>query len=408
MKILIYGLNFHPEIVGIGKYSGELAAWLVKAGHEVHVVTTPPYYPQWKVFPGYTSLKYLKETWKGVEIIRCPLWVPQKPSGITRILHLLSFAMSSWPAMLSQVKWKPDIVLNIIPTLFSSPCALSIARMVKAKSWLHIQDFELDAASNLGLIKTGNVVTRSADRWEKSILSRFDVVSSISNRMVARLNTKGIPQNKVVLFPNWIDTNVIFPVKEKSNAYRTLLGTTNNQFVVLYSGNMGNKQGLDLIIKVAHQMQEEKSVVFVLCGNGTARPQLEKASQYLKNVHFLDLQPEDKLNSLLNSADIHILPQQASAADLVMPSKLLGMLASGKTIIATANAQTELADVVNQTGIVVPPNNPEAIIQAIIKIINSNSLRKELGDKSREFVCSHWDQEKVLVEFLEQVKILIE
>ncbi|MBA3072310.1 MAG: glycosyltransferase, partial [Anaerolineae bacterium] len=139
--------------------------------------------------------------------------------------------------------------------------------------------------------------------------------------------------------------------------------------------------------------------VFVLCGNGAFRSELEKSANGLQNLKFLDLQPLDQLNFLLNAADIHILPQQSGAADLVMPSKLLGMLASGKPVIATANSGTELANLVGQVGIVTTPGNVEALVQAILQLEGSSELRKNLGFKSINMVNNNWSQEKVLSDF---------
>ncbi|EKD88194.1 MAG: hypothetical protein ACD_35C00012G0001, partial [uncultured bacterium] len=130
---------------------------------------------------------------------------------------------------------------------------------------------------------------------------------------------------------------MIYPQNNHDNSYRKKLGISDNQCVVLYSGNMGYKQGLNQIIEMAKLLENNTQIVFLLCGNGAARPGLELLAQDLRNIKFLDLQPIENLNELLNSADIHFLPQQANAADLVMPSKLTGMMASDKPIIVTAN-----------------------------------------------------------------------
>lgn len=406
MKILIHGLNFSPEMIGIGKYTGELAVWLVNAGHEVHVVTAPPYYPDWKVQPPYKFWQYRSEIWQGVKVIRCPIWVPQKPSGITRILHLLSFAVSSFFALASKIKIKPDVVISIVPTLFAAPSAAWVARRSKAVSWLHIQDFELDAAANLGIVKSRNMMMTLALRWEKSVLNQFDRVSSISTQMVNRLLSKGVAKDNTVLFPNWVNTNTIYPIQSKINPYRTQLGITKEQILILYSGNMGAKQGLGLIVDAARQLQANSQLVFVLCGNGSSRSDLEKSASGLHNLKFLDLQPPEKLNLLLNAADIHILPQQAGAADLVMPSKLLGMLASGKPVIATALEGTELAEVVNKTGIVVRPNDINATVQAINQLASSFDLRNKLGQSGLELVTNKWGQDHVLSNFVAELEKL--
>lgn len=399
MKILIHGLNFSPELIGIGKYTGELAAWLAQAGHDVHVVTAPHYYPEWKVQQPYSGWKYKKEHWQGVTVIRCPLWVPRNPTGVTRIIHLFSFAVSSFFAMINQIKFKPDVVISIVPTLFAASTSAWVARRSKAISWLHIQDFELDAAANLGMVHSTSIMVRLAIQWEKSVLLRFDRVSSISTQMVNRLISKGVPKEKTALFPNWVDTHSIYPLPTRDNPYRSTLGIADDQIVVLYSGNMGAKQGLGIIVDAAKQLKEHRKIVFVLCGNGAFRSELEKSANGLQNLKFLDLQPPDKLNFLLNAADIHILPQQSGAADLVMPSKLLGMLASGKPVIATANPGTELANLVGQVGIVTTPGNVEALVQAILQLEGSPELRKNLGFKSINMVNNNWSQEKVMSDF---------
>lgn len=407
-KILIIGINFYPELTGIGKYTGELAAYLRGSGHEVHVVTAPPYYPYWQVQPGYKAWQYKREFWRGVVIYRCPLWVPRKPSGLKRLLHLFSFAISSFPILLGQLHWKPDLVLCVAPAFFCAPFAWFTARLSGAKTWLHIQDFELDAATNLGMLPTDHFLTRWAVSGEIWLLARFDRVSTISERMLVRLLQKGVNLKRAVLFPNWVDTNDIFPLKPSHNSLRKTFGIPSTHVVILYSGNMGKKQGLESLILVARQLQIHHNLHFILCGDGSARAELEMAAQDLSNVQFLPLQPPEKLNLLLNSADIHILPQRADAADLMMPSKLLGMLASGKAMIATANPGTELENVVNQVSVVVAPGDQSALCRAILSLASSPQLRLHLGEKGRDYVCRNWSKQIVLSRFESQLQEIIQ
>ena len=151
MKLLLYSLNYAPEPVGIGKYSGELAEWLAAQGHEVRVITAVPYFPQWRA----RDNRYRREQRQGVSVLRCPLWVPRRPSGLTRLLHLASFAISSLPVLIGQWRWRPELVLTVAPAFFCAPGTLLLAKLCgsRTRSWLHIQDFELDAAFELGLLK---------------------------------------------------------------------------------------------------------------------------------------------------------------------------------------------------------------------------------------------------------------
>jgi len=152
VKILIYGVNYAPELTGIGKYTGEMAKWLVEQGHDVRVVTAPPYYPEWQIEKGYSGMRYSKENMHGVDIWHCPLYVPKKPSGLKRMIHLVSFACTSLPVMVRQMFWKPDIMWVVEPPLFCAPTAWAVARLSGGKSWLHVQDFEVDAAFDLGIL----------------------------------------------------------------------------------------------------------------------------------------------------------------------------------------------------------------------------------------------------------------
>ena len=163
LDILIYGLNYAPELTGIGKYTGEMAAWLSARGHRVRVVTAPPYYPAWRIADAYQGKGYLREG-GGAEgdgvgeplIFRCPLYVPAKPTGLKRMRHLASFMLSSLPVLLREVLAPdgnaPDIIWTVEPTFFGAPFALLAARLSQSPAWLHVQDFEVDAAFELGML----------------------------------------------------------------------------------------------------------------------------------------------------------------------------------------------------------------------------------------------------------------
>ena len=221
MRLLIYGLNHAPEPTGIGKFTGEMAAWLASRGHEVRVVTAPPYYPAWRVGPGYSAWRWQREEIEGARVYRCPLYVPAQPSGTKRILHLASFALSSLPVALWQaLVFRPQVLIAIAPALTSIPGARLAAALGGAAAWLHIQDFEIDAAFALGMV-SGGPVRRFALGSESWLLRRFHRVSSITPAMVARLGEKGVAAARRRLFPNWVDTATIRPA---GSALRRELG----------------------------------------------------------------------------------------------------------------------------------------------------------------------------------------
>jgi colanic acid biosynthesis glycosyl transferase WcaI len=398
MKILIQALNYPPEFISTGKYTGELAEWLAARGHEVTVITTPPYYPQWKVWQAYSAFAYARETIQNVKVIRCPLWVPTKPSGLKRILHLLSFVVSAAPVAFWQiVKQRPDIVIVIQPYLFAAPWVRLVSILSKNKTWLHIQDYEIDAAFELGFFKL-KLVRWFATQFESRLLCSFDRVSTISTRMIERLRMKGVNPEKIIFFPNWVDTHTIFPI-EGTGQFRVQFGLSTEHFVALYSGNMGVKQGLDLIVNAAKLLKDNKRIVLVLCGDGAVRGNLMNEAKGLDNIKFIPLQPYKQLNELLNMADVHLLPQREGVADLVMPSKLSGILASGRSILATANLSTQVAQTVKNAGLVVPPGNVDAFVEALLVMESSIEKRNEWGKQARKMAVQEWDKEQILLRF---------
>jgi colanic acid biosynthesis glycosyl transferase WcaI len=402
MKILVCSPNFPPEPTGIGKYSGEMAAWLAARGHDVRAVAAPPYYPMWRVAPEYRWPRYRREQWNGVDVWRAPIWVPKQPRGVTRVLHLLSFAIASFPVMLRQVFWAPDLVITVAPALVCAPAGLLTARLCGAQAWLHIQDFEVDVAFRMGLLK-GNLLQRLILRMERSLLRRFDAVSTISGRMVERLLQKGVAQERIRYFPNWVDIAYIKPTPS-SETYRARFGIAPDAVVVMFSGTLGGKQGLMAIPAVARLLTPRSDIVFVVCGDGMMKPKLETASAGLPNMRVIPLQPFERLGHLLCMADIHLLPQNLGAADLVLPSKLSGMLASGRPVIATCLAGTELDSVVSQCGLVVPPQDEAALAAAICRLADDSTARLEFGRRARAYAEANFERDAILGRIFGQIK----
>lgn len=337
MRILIYSGNFYPEKTGIGKYTGEMAAWLAGRGHDVHVITGYPYYPEWKLAPGYTRTRYLTQTWAGVTIHRVPHYIPKdgKVSSLRRILVDLSiFANSAvnWLGILLAPKsQRPDVVIAVCPPLFSGIWPWLAAKL-RGIPWVyHIQDFQVDAAMSLGMIKHG-ILGKLLYRVENHLIRSATRVSSITPAMCRRAIDKGAAAERVLELPNWCDVHSIYPIPRETE-FRSRLGLGSDAMLVMYAGAMGRKQGLPLVLDAAAWLQtSEPRFHFVMIGSGSDAEQLraEAEARGLQNMSFLPLQPLEQLNQVLGSADIHLVIQKAHTADLVMPSKLTNILAAAR------------------------------------------------------------------------------
>lgn len=366
-KIFIHGMNYAPEPIGVGRYTGELAEFLAAQGENVEVVTSLPHYPGWKVNAPYLPWRYTVETRKGVRIIRCPLLLHPSGRGIWRLLAPLTFALAAAPVVIWRIlRSRPDVVICIQPTLLSAPAAVVAAKIVGARRILHVQDLEIDAAFDVGHL-SANWLRQTATAFERFMLRRFKRIITISNRMAEKLATKGISSASISIVRNWVNTSKIKPMPGP-NQFRKLLGLTHNDFVVLYSGHIGRKQAVDQLLASAVECRDQARIHFVICGDGPEKQSLIDKYGTLPNVHFLPIQPEDRLCELLNFADLHALPQDRNAADLVLPSKLGGMLASGRPILVTADPGTELYELLGDIATIVPPGDVRALSNAIKSI----------------------------------------
>lgn len=403
MRLLIYGLNYAPECTGVGKYTGEMAEWLQGRGHQVRVVTAPPYYPAWKVGAGYRGWGYRRESLHGVDVFRCPLWVPGDPTGFNRLLHLLTFAVSSIPVMVRQIFWRPDRIFVIEPTLFCAPWALVTARLANAKAWLHIQDFEAEAFFGLGF-SSGGLVKKFVNAVEGWLMRRFDRVSSISRQMVARLSGFGIPEDRTTIFPNWVDTERIRP-GIRGRAFREEWGLGPDRRIVLYAGSMGKKQGLEMVLETARVLQnDDPDIMFLLIGEGSAKEGLVQRAKELglRNVMFNPPQPPEDFPALLALADVHLVIQKKGVAEAFMPSKLTGILAVGGTAIITADEDTELGRLVkNNPGIavLVPPENQGLFQEALRTELSNDRNGARINPVARKYAERYLATDGILSQF---------
>ena len=406
MKILVYGINYSPELTGIGKYTGEMVEWMAREGHEVRVITAPPYYPQWKVGERYSSWRYRREEGDAT-VWRCPLYVPAQPSTLKRLLHLGSFALSSLFPLLAQRRWKPDRIIGVVPTLFCTPGMRLLAKLSGARTLLHIQDYEVDAMLGLGLAGKGKrgKVARLAAAFERSGLHHVDNVSTISRSMMNKAQEKGVAAEKIIFFPNWSEVARFRDVCDDDvRILRAQLELPLDRKIILYSGNIGEKQGLENVIAAAEQLRE-LPLIFAIVGQGGGKARLEKMARErgLENIKFFPLQPYAALPALLKMGDCHLVVQKRGAADAVLPSKLTNILAVGGNAVITAEAGTELGQLCDSypgIAVCVEPESVDALVSGITQAL----AMPENNTVARDYAERTLDKENVLRQFIADIR----
>jgi len=406
MKILVYGINYSPELTGIGKYTGEMVEWMARQGHEVRVITAPPYYPEWQVGKHYSSWRYRREE-GAATVWRCPLYVPKQPSTLKRLIHLGSFALSSFFPLMAQRRWKPDRIIGVVPTLFCTPGMRLLGKLSGARTLLHIQDYEVDAMLGLGMAGKGKggKVARLASEFERSGLHNVDYVSTISRSMMNKAQEKGVAAEKVIFFPNWSEVARFRDVAPADvAALRAQLGLAEAHKIVLYSGNIGEKQGLENVIDAAAALSD-KPWQFVIVGQGGGKARLEKMARErgLQNIQFFPLQSYDALPALLKMADCHLVVQKRGAADAVLPSKLTNILAVGGNAVITAEAHTELGQLCTSLPGIAVCVEPESVPALVAGIEQALTMPKE-NTVARDYAERTIEKENVLSQFIADIR----
>jgi colanic acid biosynthesis glycosyl transferase WcaI len=411
LNILIYSIFFWPELTGISKYTGEMAFWLASRGHSVDVITALPHYPAWRVDDDYRKHSFMTEQNEGVRIFRAPLYLPRngKVTTRSRILTETTFATNAlrwWTPKLFQ---NYDVLFCVCP-----PLQLSFASwfysMFRGVPWvLHVQDLQVDAAIRLDMLKNKGLgsLLFSAENF---LLKRATYVSTITESMRSRLIDKGVAREKTFVFPNWSDTTFVRPL-ERLNPMRQTLGVAPDEIVVLYAGNMGEKQGLELVLAAAERLRSNSRFKFRMVGAGAARERLEQEAKErrLDNVAFYDLFPWEDMPSLLAAGDIHLVVQKREAADLVMPSKLTNILSAGRVSLATADPGTALHQVLteHQAGVVVEPGVLETFVAALEKLAHDKTMRESMGKNARVYAETFLERDAVLTRFETQLADLV-
>jgi colanic acid biosynthesis glycosyl transferase WcaI len=407
VRILVLGINYWPEQTGIAPFTTGRCEYLAACGHEVIVCTTLPYYPEWRIAPVYKRRFLVHEERNGVTILRSRIYVPQRVNSPRRVLHESSFVAAS--ILRALVQRRPDAMLVVSP-----PLGLALSAVILSRRWgipyvFHVPDLQPDAAVDLGMLAMGPFV-RGLYALERLAYRNAALISTLTEPMRQRIISKGIPADKVKLFSDWAAPEFFrIALEDQGAGFRRVQGL-DDSFLVLHSGNMGLKQGLEVVLDAAELSRGDAGIDYLLVGDGAAHAFLEKraAARALSNVHFMPLQPRAEFMGLLAATDVSLITQQRVVANTVFPSKTLTLMAAGRPVIASVNTESEVARVVRnaRAGLVVEPENPSALFDAVKKLRNDAHERHAMSIRAREYAQAHWDRNRILAQTTAQLEAL--
>ncbi len=399
LKVLLLSPHYPPDVAATGQLVAELAHDLVAAGHQAVVVAARPSYAGSPAEPT-SAWALATEQRNGVEIrwLPVPRWGRRTVWG--RLLPFAGYAALAAPvaALMKDV----DVVYALsTPPFLSALVATALARVRRIPFVYNLQDVYPEIAIALDVVQPG-LVSLVAAKLERWLRLRADAITVIGEDMRAVVLRATPDVRELRVIPNWVDTELVTPVPTAQNAFRKQ-HVLQDKFVVLYSGNLGMVHGAELLPAVAQALHDLPNVRLVIVGEGPAKPSILAEVQRLglKNVVLLPYQPKEQLAQSLSAADVSLVFQRPETLGLVVPSKLYGILASGRAVVAAVPEGSEAARVVREAnaGRVVAPLDAPAVAQAVRELYVHKATRTAMGRRGRAAACEHFDRRQVTAQY---------
>ena len=385
MKLALLCPHFAPNVAPTGDVITRVALELANRNHELHVVTALPWYLHHRVEPGWQGKAVRREATEWGSITRVHPFPTDKRDIPRRALAFAGFSALAGVAGLRG--GTVDGLLAMSPPLTLGLTGWGMALARRSPLVFNIQDVFPDVAIELGAMQ-GRLPIAAARWLERVSYSAADAVTVLSDDLADNVRAKlnEAERSKVRVIPNFVDTAFIAP-GERMTAYRRELGVGDER-IVMYAGNVGFSQSLGLLVAAADALRDDPSVVFVINGSGSGLPDLERAGRQLPNMRFSPLQPRARVPEVLATGDIHVVPLKRGLARSSVPSKTYSILAAARPLVASVDAGTEVARLVEQAGcgFAVPPEDPAEFVTALRALLDDPDRAAGMGAKGRAFV----------------------
>jgi colanic acid biosynthesis glycosyl transferase WcaI len=401
MRAIVWGINYAPEFTGIAPHSVALCEFLRGRGDDVSMVTGFPYYPSWEKRPEDRGRIYRTDQINGVPVHRCWQFVPRRVSALKRIFHEASFVFTSTLRALSLPP--ADVYVLVSPPLSLGVAGWLVGKIKGAPFVFHVQDMQPDAAVGLGMLKA-SWFTRALYGLESFAYRHAARVSGITQGMLKSFRGKGVPESKLLFFPNAIALSDAAPPPARGE-FRGPHGFGSEEFLAIYAGNLGVKQGLEVLLETAPLLQDPR-IRILICGDGAQREALAQRVRELKlpNISMLPLQVGRDYRALLVDADVCFITQQVGAGNSFFPSKLLGLLAESKPVVTVAAPECELALslVEGKFGVNVPPGHARELADLLEALAHDSGRLADYGAAGRRYV-EQFEKTRVMENFLREL-----
>ena len=400
LRLVVLCPHFAPDLAPTGVVMTRIVTEMAARGHELHVVTSLPWYRNHAIEPGWGGRLWRTEKTEWGSIIRVHPFPGKSKSNLLR--RALGFIAFSYAVGIRSVHadgfpFKVDGVLAMSPPLTLGLTGWFTKIIRRAPLVFNIQDVFPDAAIQTGAISNKRII--AAAKWlERVSYQRSDAVVLLSQdlrtNIANKIDTKY--HDRLHVIPNFVDTVAITP-QDRMTAYRNELGI-GDQLVVMYAGNVGFSQSLNLVVEAAAKFPE---VAFVINGDGAARKKLQEDCTKLSNVYFGDYQPIERLSEVLATGDIHLVPLRAGLASVSVPSKSYSILAAGRPMLAAIDLNTEIPNMLQQTGagVAVEPDNSPAFIEALGRLVSNRDQLHAMGFNGRKWVETHASPASVAAQY---------
>jgi colanic acid biosynthesis glycosyl transferase WcaI len=402
MRVIVWGINYAPEFAGIAPHNVALCEFLDAEGHDAEMVTTFAYYPTWQKSAEDRGRLYRTDLVNRIPVHRCWHFVPARVSALKRILHEGSFVFTS--TLRALFLSAPDVYVVVSPPLLLGMAAWLVGKLKRAPFVFHVQDMQPDAAVGLGMLKA-NWFTKALYGLEAFAYRKAARVSGITPGMLESFRAKGVPESKLIYFPNTIELPSALSSPERGS-FRARHGFAPDDFLAVYSGNLGVKQGLDILLETAPLLRDPR-IRIVICGDGAQREALAARARERKLTNLRLLPFEDDYRALLLDADICFITQQVGSGNSFFPSKLLGILAEGRPVVAVSAPESELAVALRQGnfGVNVPPRSSEELAEVLDALAKDPHRLAAYGAAGR-FYVQQFEKGRVMQSFANELRAL--